>query len=191
MRIKRNRERGGVTMELEPRDESLLDKGFNAAMDAASVFHLRTILVPVDFSDHAAKAIRYAVAFARQFGAKLVIVHVIEPAVVPDNFGIVPPSYEEMNGQLVQAAQQRLGEMAIEMSRNKLTVRPLVVTGRAPWEIVRLAREEEADLIVIATHGYTGLKHVLLGSTAELIVRHAPCPVLTVRQVEHDFLGPA
>jgi nucleotide-binding universal stress UspA family protein len=67
-------------------------------------------------------------------------------------------------------------------------VRPLVCTGRAPWEILRVARETEADLIIIATHGYTGLKHVLLGSTAELVVRHAPCPVLTVRQVEHDFV---
>ena len=78
----------------------------------------------------------------------------------------------------------------MEVAGKALSVRPLVCTGRAPWEILRVARETEADLIIIATHGYTGLKHVLLGSTAELVVRHAPCPVLTVRQVEHDFVEP-
>jgi nucleotide-binding universal stress UspA family protein len=64
----------------------------------------------------------------------------------------------------------------------------MIRTGRAPWEIVQVAAEMAADLIIITTHGYTGLKHVLMGSTAELIVRHAPCPVLTVRDPEHDFV---
>lgn len=187
MKIKRNSERGGVTLERDPHGEGKVGKRSRAAA-AASPFSLRTILVPVDFSEHTAKAVGYGQAFAGQFGAKLVLVHVIEPAVVPDNFGIVPPSYEEMNGLMAQTAQQRLGQLALEIAGNKLSVRPLVCTGRAPWEIVRVARETETDLIIITTHGYTGLKHVLLGSTAELVVRHAPCPVLTVRQVEHDFV---
>ena len=178
-------------MELDPRDEGTVSKQSRATAAAASPIHLHTILVPVDFSDHTAKAVQYAQAFAGQFGAKLVLVHVIEPAVVPDNFGIIPPSYEEMNSVLEQTAQQRLGQLALEVAGNKLSVRPMVCTGRAPWEIVRIARETETDLIIVTTHGYTGLKHVLLGSTAELIVRHAPCPVLTVRQVEHDFVNTA
>lgn len=188
MKIKRNAQRGGVTLELDPRDDGMLDQGFKAAAEAASPFRLRTIVLPVDFSAHTSKAVEYTRAFASQFGAKIVLVHVIEPAVVPDNFGIVPPSYEEMNGLMTQTAQQRLGQLALVVAGKKLSVRPVVCTGRAPWEILRIARESEADLIIIATHGYTGLKHVLLGSTAELVVRHAPCPVLTVRQVEHDFV---
>ena len=91
-------------MELDPRDETMLDRGSRAAADAASPFRLRTILLPVDFSAHTAKAVHYAQAFAGQFGAKVVLVHVVEPAVVPDNFGIVPPSYEEMNGLMTQTA---------------------------------------------------------------------------------------
>lgn len=163
-------------------------KGLTPVAGAGLTIRLQTILVPVDFSEHTRKALHYAQAFAAQFGAKIVLVHVVEPTVVPDNFGIVPPAYDEMNGVLMQTAQQRLGQLALETAGNKLIARPIVATGRAPWEIVRIARETEADLIIVTTHGYTGLKHVLLGSTAELIIRHAPCPVLTVRQVEHDFV---
>lgn len=188
MKIKRNSRSGGVTLDLAPHDEQLLEQGLKAASQAASPFHLRTLVLPVDFSDHAAKAVAYAQAFAGQFGAQVILVHVVEPAVVPDNFGIVPPSYEEMNGLMRQAAQQRLGQLALEVAGQTIAVRPVVCTGRAPREILRVARETEADLIIIATHGHTGLKHVLLGSTAEWVVRHAPCPVLTVRQVEHDFV---
>lgn len=158
---------------------------------APASFRLQTILVPVDFSPHTVKAVQYARAFAQQFGAKLILVHVIQPAVVPDNFGVIPPAYEEWTGALIQTAQQRLGQLAVEIAENKFSVRPIVCTGRAAWEIVRVAREAGVDLIIVSTHGYSGLKHVLLGSTAELVVRHAPCPVLTVREVEHDFVQTA
>lgn len=182
MKTKRNAKREEAPDEMQRRRAS---EGLSAA---ASTIRLQTILVPVDFSEHTMKAVQYARAFAHQFGAKLVLVHVIQPAVVPDNFGVVPPAYVEMTSVLTQTAQQRLGQLAVEIAENKFSVRPIVCTGRAPWEIVRVARETAADLIIVATHGYSGLKHVLLGSTAELVVRHAPCPVLTVRQVEHDFV---
>jgi nucleotide-binding universal stress UspA family protein len=152
------------------------------------LFRLNTILAPVDFSEYSAKALDYVKAFAKQFEANVVLVHVVEPTVIPDNFGIVPPSYEEVGGALVKAAEERMEHMAGEISSRPGIVRWVVCTGRAPWEIVRVAGETEADLIIITTHGYTGLKHVLMGSTAELIVRHAPCPVLTVRDPEHDFV---
>ena len=153
------------------------------------LFRLRTILAPVDFSSYSAKALDYVRAFAAQFGANVVLVHVVEPTVIPDNFGIVPPSYEEVGTALVKAAEGRLAKLAADVSPKSEAVRQVVRTGRAPWEIVRVAEEVEADLIIITTHGYTGLEHVLMGSTAELIVRHAPCPVLTVRDPEHDFVS--
>lgn len=171
-------------------------KPITASVEAAhgttgsgSVFRLRTILAPVDFSNYSAKALDYVRAFAGQFGADVVLVHVVEPTVIPDNFGIVPPSYEEVGVALVKAAEDKLVTLAADLAPGVGTIRRVVRTGRAPWEIVRLAKEVEADLIVITTHGYTGLKHVLMGSTAELIVRHAPCPVLTVRDPEHDFVA--
>lgn len=186
MKVRCNSGGDGVTVELRSNEEQLLEKGVMAA-SSASRFSLRTILVPVDFSGHTAKALAYARAFREQFGARLVIVHVVEPTVVPDNFGIIPPAYEEMNGLLRQAAVERLGALAGDGGEAK-EADTLVCVGRASWEIVRLAREQGADLIILATHGHTGLKHVLLGSTAEYVVRHAPCPVLTVRQREQDFV---
>lgn len=160
-----------------------------STVKSGSLFRLRTILAPVDFSNYSAKALQYVRAFAGQFGANVVLVHVVEPTVIPDNFGIVPPSYEEVGAALAKAAEERLARLAAEVSPTAGAVRQMVRTGRAPWEIVRVAEEVEADLIIITTHGYTGLKHVLMGSTAELIVRHAPCPVLTVRDPEHDFVS--
>jgi len=159
------------------------------APDRGPLFRLKTILAPVDFSDYSAKALDYVRAFTRQFGAEVILIHVVEPTVIPDNFGIVPPSYEEISSALVKAAEGRMKELVRGLSDASDAVRSLVRTGRAPWEIVRAAEEVEADLIIITTHGYTGLKHVLMGSTAELIVRHAPCPVLTVRDPEHDFVA--
>jgi universal stress protein A len=167
----------------------LTSKAGKPESGAGLLIKLRTILAPVDFSENSAKALDYVRALAGQFNAKVVLLHVVEPTVIPDNFGIVPPSYEEIGTALVKAAEERLVTLAAEVSPKAGTVRQMVRTGRAPWEIVRLAKEVEADLIVITTHGYTGLKHVLMGSTAELIVRHAPCPVLTVRDPEHDFVA--
>jgi universal stress protein A len=187
MKIRCNSGGDGVTVELRSQDEQLLERGLQAANSAASPFALRTILVPVDFSGHTAKALAYAHAFQDQFGARLVLVHVVEPTVVPDNFGIIPPAYEEMNGLLRQTAEERLGALAGDSGKGG-RVAAVVCVGRASWEIVRLAREHGADLIILATHGHSGLKHVLLGSTAEYVVRHAPCPVLTVREREQDFI---
>ena len=160
-----------------------------SAKGSGLLFRLRTILAPVDFSADSAKALNYVRAFAAQFEADVVLVHVVEPAIIPDNFGIVPPSYEEIGGALVKAAEERLKRLANEVAPRPGAVQWMVRTGRAPGEIVRVAGEVKADLIIITTHGYTGLKHVLMGSTAELIVRHAPCPVLTVRDPEHDFVS--
>jgi universal stress protein A len=128
------------------------------------VAKLKRILAPVDFSTNSERALQY----------------VVEPTVIPDNFGMVPPAYEQVGESLMKSASERLPRMAAEVSDNANAVKCLVRSGRPAWEIVRVAAEVKADLIIITTHGYTGLKHVLMGSTAELIVRHAPCPVMTV-----------
>lgn len=150
-------------------------------------FHLRQILVPVDFSEHSLKAIRYALPFAEQFGARLSLLHVIEPMIFPGEFGYAPLESENLDGQRMDTARQQLQKMVAELGAT-VSAEFSVCLGRAWKEIVDHARVQEVDLLIISTHGYTGLKHALLGSVAEKIVRHSPCPVLVVRTDEHDFI---
>lgn len=157
-------------------------------VDLAPVrFKMRKILVPVDFSNPSQIAIRYARPFAEQFGAALTLLHVIEPVMYPVEFGYMPIEPQEAEEQRIAEIQRRLKQLGKELGAT-VPVQSLVRVGRAWKEVVDTAKAQETDLIVVATHGYTGLQHALLGSVAEKIVRHAPCPVLVVRPEEHDFL---
>ena len=157
-------------------------------IDLAPVrFKLRKILVPVDFSTPSEKAIRYARPFAEQFGATLTLLHVIEPVVYPVEFGYMPIEPQEAEDMRLAELQRRLKKLGAELGAT-VPVQTQVRIGRAWKEVVDAAKAQKTDLIVVATHGYTGLQHALLGSVAEKIVRHAPCPVLVVRPEEHDFL---
>jgi len=143
--------------------------------------NLKQILVPIDFSDCSLRALDLASLIAQPFGAKLTLLHVVEPAVYQQNFlGITPP-LEESNQTLVESGRERLAAVSRKRVGYRLRTESLVRVGRAHSEIPDTASALSADLIVMGTHGYTGLKHVLLGSTAERVVRHAACPVLTVR----------
>ena len=147
---------------------------------------LKTILVPIDFSVASEKALRYAIPFAEQFGGEIVLLHVVEPVAMPD-FAYFPLTLE--NDKVKQACKERLDRLAVEaMKPAGLTAQTLVRNGVAFQEIADAARTLKVDLIILTTHGHTGLKHVLLGSTAERVIRHAPCPVLTVREKEHEFV---
>jgi nucleotide-binding universal stress UspA family protein len=150
------------------------------------------ILVPTDFSSASLKALDYAVQFVDTLmGVEILIVHVLEPpsyvaAPVP---GVVVPRSFYMT--LEQACSKRLETILTEEIPDGIPARAILKEGK-PWhEVVELAKTEGVDLIVIATHGHTGLKHFVLGSTAERVVRTAPCPVLTVRDPERDFVKEA
>jgi universal stress protein A len=149
---------------------------------------LKRILVPVDFSPLSRKALQYAMRFAEEFKANVALVHVIEPEVPPafDGFMIAPPVVSNASGA---SCANRLSKLANSVRTAGATrVNPIVRTGLAAFEIVEVAKELDVDLIVIATHGYTGWKHFAIGSTAERVVRAAPCPVLVVREKEHEFV---
>ena len=150
-------------------------------------FRIGRILVPMDFSDHSNKALRYARPFAEQFGAQITLLHVIEPVVLPTDFGYVPATPVDIDEQRMADARKKLGSIAAELGAN-VPVDVVVRLGRSWKEIVDTAKSKNMDLLIIATHGYTGLKYALLGSVAEKIIRHAPCPVLVVRAEEHDFI---
>jgi len=140
------------------------------------------VLVPLDFSVHARKALRHGRGLARQFGAKLILLHVVEPMVYPSDLGYTPVLSEELTAEVQQEAESRL-RAAVETERAQgIECEGLLRFGRPYLEIAAVAEELGVDLIVLTTHGYTGLKHVVLGSTAERVVRHAPCPVLVVRE---------
>lgn len=159
---------GGRVIELVPR-----------------VLRVHRILVPVDFSKPASKAVRYAASFARQFDAKITLLHVCPVPYYPAELGGFPTVIPQ-NEPPTALIHERL-EAEARLIPTAMRSRSLLRVGAAFDEICKAARELRSDLVIIATHGHTGLKHVLLGSTAERVVRHAPCPVLVVREAEHDF----
>lgn len=156
-----------------------------AAMTPARMA-LRRIMVPVDFSEPSRKAVHYAKAFAEQFGSRLVLLHVVEPMAYPPDFAVVPLLPPDVEEARTRELRRQLEEIAAGVGTG-LLVDTKVIPGR-PWKgVVEEATATGVDLIVVSTHGYTGFKHALLGSVAEKIVRHAPCPVLVVRDDERDF----
>lgn len=143
---------------------------------------LRRILVPLDFSGKSRQALEVAVPLAELYHAKIFLIHVVEPACAYP-YGPGEMSVAVLDSRpIVEASKERLSAIARALVPPKVLGKTLVRDGRAYLEILTAAEELEADVIVIATHGFTGLKHVLLGSTAERVVRHAHCPVLTVRR---------
>jgi len=150
------------------------------------MINFRKILHPTDFSDNSKEAWRYALGMAEKFGAEIILAHVVE------RFEYAPPEYymsaTELSSEIehrIQESQKYLDKMAAEAKGAKIQV--MVVEGKPFVEIIRLAKEQGADLIVLGTHGRSGLAHILIGSTAEKVVRKATCPVLTIRAIGHEF----
>jgi nucleotide-binding universal stress UspA family protein len=161
--------------------DSSAELDLDSPRDTGVSVNLKQILVPIDFSGCSLRAMEYALALALPLGAKLTLLHVVEPAVYQQSYLGVTPPLEETNQNLVEAGRERLAALGRKRIGNRLRSDALVRIGRAHSEIPDTAKALSVDLIVMGTHGYTGLKHVLLGSTTERVVRHAPCPVLTVR----------
>ena len=176
-------------MKIKPTDDGVvvtLAAKESGLPDSASPFSLRRIVVPVDFSPCSRKALRYAVAFAKQFGARLTLVFVTEINYTVGEFGMVevPP----LESQVRAAVDQALARLVREEIGDAVPAETQTRLGRPASEIAAVAKEIDADLIIISTHGHTGLKHVFLGSVTENVARIAPCPVLVVREEEHEFL---
>lgn len=162
--------------------QTLVERGTSSAV------HLKRILVPVDFSPLSKKALLYAARLAKQFNAELDLFHAVEPEVLPafDGYMLAPPPIPNSAG--VSCAGQLKTWTHFARNAGVARVGSMIRRGLPAFEIVEAAKERDADLIVIATHGYTGWKHFTIGSTAERVVRAAPCPVLVVREKEHEFV---
>jgi len=149
---------------------------------------LRKILVATDFSEAADAALAYGRALARTFGARLHVLHVVDDMYLRlggDAYAAVLP---ELQQDVEKQARERLDELLVDDDPTPLPTDAIVRAGAAAPEIVKYARDAEIDLVVVATHGRGAVAHLLMGSVAERVVRTAPCPVLTVRHPEHEFV---
>jgi universal stress protein A len=180
MKIKPIDKAGGVIVELGAREPSLPLQETGTVAESPPVFRLKKILVPLDFSSCSNKALQYAIPFARQFGAELVLAHVIQPYLPLSEVAPLEAESAAYARENLAALQKAVGDA--------VPSRILLRWGDPHREIIDVAKEFGIDLIILSTHGHTGLEHLLLGSTTEKVVRHAGCPVLIVREHEHEFV---
>ncbi|MCZ7601308.1 MAG: universal stress protein [Ignavibacteriales bacterium] len=149
--------------------------------------NFKKILVPIDFSDYSKRALRYAIDFAKQFNSELILVSVIEPMIYPADFSMGQVAIPATDQNLTERVETELETLEKNEIGSELKSKRIIKTGKPFYEIIETAREEDVDLIIIATHGHTGVEHLLFGSTAEKVVRKAPCPVLTLREPIKGF----
>lgn len=154
---------------------------------------IKHVLTPTDFSEPSQVAVRYGKALAENFGAALHLVHVLDegalvyPWTTPEGAPItIGPGLAELE----QLARSRLAELLTPAEQEKLSAKVVTLVGSPFLEIINYAKVQEIDLIVLGTHGRGPIAHMLMGSVAEKVVRKAPCPVLTVRHPEHEFIMP-
>ena len=139
------------------------------------------ILVPVDFSAHSDRALHYAATLAGQVGASVELLHVVDDFTFGAYSEVYVPNIPDMTQEAINIALERLTAIKAAVFPHGADVESVVYAGRPAPTIVDHAAEGKFDLIVMGTHGRTGLSHLLMGSVAEHLVRTAPCPVLTVR----------
>ena len=144
--------------------------------------NIKKVLVPIDFSDYSKGALRYAVNFAQMFNAEMILVYVVEPVIYPPDFSMGQIAIPSINTEWDTKAKEELDKLAANEIPKNIKVTTIIRTGKPFLEIIDTAAELDTDIIIIATHGHTGVEHILFGSTAEKVVRKAPCPVLTLRE---------
>lgn len=151
---------------------------------------IQKILLPTDFSELSATAVKYACELVAKFGAELHLLHTLElhaDSTPAFGLGLALPNY--VSESRAAAEKSLAGVLDPKWSAGR-TVIHAVLEGSPTAQIIRYSREHDIDLIVLSTHGRTGLSHVLMGSVAENVVRTASCPVLTVRPAGHQFVMP-
>lgn len=148
---------------------------------------IKKILVPIDFSDYSKSALKYAVNFAKVFNAEMYLIYVVEPVIYPPDFSMGQIAIPSVTFEMDERAKEELSKLAQQEIPAEIKQQVIIKTGKPFVEIIETAAEEDIDLIIIATHGHSGVEHILFGSTAEKVVRKAPCPVLTLREPVKGF----
>jgi nucleotide-binding universal stress UspA family protein len=148
---------------------------------------IKKILLTTDFSEYANYALSYAAEFANAFNAEIGLLHVIEPIIAPTDFTWENYDIAELEKKSREYTQQTLEKIIKEKIPENIKAYPIIRYGRSFDEIIRCSKEDKFDMIIMSTHGLTGISHILFGSTAEKVVRKSPVPVLTVRDPGHKF----
>lgn len=153
------------------------------------MINLKKILVPVDFSESSHKALTYGVSLSDNYGAELHLFNAIDDRLYDDNLFMLYAE-QEVRETRQKVTNEHLDKLLAEVKKThpNLNTIKIIRMGIAFIEIIKYAQEEEIDLIIMGSHGHTGISHLLIGSTTEKVVRKAPCPVLTVRPKEHEFV---
>ena len=153
--------------------------------------NFKRILFPTDFSSAAAHALSYAISLALEYEGVFFLLHVVDEEHVrpPYSFGARPAKIEHVYAN-DESAREELSKLISEHIRRQIHVEEILLKGKPYVEIIRAAGDRNADLIVIPTHGHAGIKHSHLGSTADRVIRKAPCPVLVIRHPEFEFTLP-
>jgi nucleotide-binding universal stress UspA family protein len=152
------------------------------------MFPFKNILFPTDFTQHARAALKYAAAFAREGQGRVVLFSVQEGS-VPANLLTLPERvFDEQDKRWLQTLRAEVKDILADHLLDGLEVEPVIIEGEPATEIARAVRDFNSDLVTIVTHGRKGLSRALWGSTAEEIIAEAPCPVLTIRPPQRDFV---
>ncbi len=152
---------------------------------------LKKILYPTDFSESSLEALKYAVDFARTSKARLILMHVVNEKIFSEGLNlprVSPP--EALEQEMVKEAGRQLKMLIPAEELAGLDSEMVILRGMPFLEIIRYAKANDIDLIVIGTHGRSGVEHIIFGSTAEKVVRKAPCPVLSVKPAQREFVMP-
>jgi len=157
------------------------------------MIRLEKILVPVDFSEYSQKAVRYGVELAKDRKASLTLLHVINQRIIDAVHELSVKDYKgdfvEVMRKMVSEREAELQQMVPQDWREGIPELAFEIRkGRPSEEVIKYAKEQGMDLIVVGTHGRSALASALLGSVANTVVLRAPCPVLVVRAIEHDFV---
>lgn len=188
MKIRPGRKRGNLAVELEPNDSRLLERAVAPSEPEVFGIRIRKILVPIDFSDCSKRALRSAVAFAKQYGAEITLLSVVPDERTSFEYGEV--EFLSLQKWRHERYERELRKVVDEIHAD-VPVHFLVRAGRPFEEIVRAARSLNADVIVISTHGHRSAFASTLGSTSEKVIRYAPCPVIVVREKGPDLVPEA
>src|SRR6476620_734995 len=163
----------------------LVARGKVLQANNGSRFRIRTILVPVDFSSCSREGLRYAIAFANEFGAKIILLHATYLGYIYSSEGTGIYDMPGLQKAARKAAERKMRELVRSLNFGAVTFETAFTDGSPVIDICAFAKNHDVDLIITSTHGFTGFAHVLIGSIAEQVVRHAPCSVLVVPSHPH------
>ena len=163
----------------------LVARGKVLQANNGSRFRIRTILVPVDFSSCSREGLRYAIAFANEFGARIILLHATYLGYVYSCEGTAIYDIPGLQKAARKTAERKMREIVRSMNFGAVKFETAFTDGSPVIDICAFAKDHDVDLIITSTHGFTGFTHVLIGSIAEQVVRHAPCSVLVVPSHPH------